>query len=92
MENNASSDAARAPVVGSWEETVNHRRWPGQAELPLVEFIRAVQAKGALAAVGQEVFSEEADALSPEEAGRVGGETTRSILRAARVTVPPIAS
>ncbi len=84
------SDAPRAQVTGSlWEDTVQHRRWPGQGELPLVEFIRAVQAKGSLAAVGQEVFSAEADQLAPEAAGRVAGKTIRSILDAAGVTPPP---
>ncbi len=84
------SDAPRAQVTGSlWEDTVQHRRWPGQGELPLVEFIRAVQAKGGLAAVGQEVFSTEADRLAPEAAGRVAGKTIRSILDAAGVTPPP---
>ena len=86
------SDAPRAKTAeAQWEETVNHRRWPGQGELPLVEFIRAVWAKGSLAAVGQEVFSLEADGMDAETAGRIAGETTRSILRAAGVTAPPFA-
>ena len=82
------SDAPRTPVMGSWEETVKHRRWPGQGELPLAEFIRTVQAKGALSAVGQEVFSEEADRLAPEAAGRIAGETTRAILQTVSAAVP----
>ncbi len=85
------SDTPRAKTVeAQWEETVNHRRWPGQGELPLVEFIQAVRNKGHLAAVGQEVFSLEADRLSPEAAGRVAGETTRSVLEAAGIVLPPL--
>lgn len=84
------SDAPHAKTANArWEETVNHRRWPGQGELPLIEFIRAVYAKGSLAAVGQEVFSLEADAMDPETAGRTAGETTWSVFRAAGVPVPP---
>ena len=71
------------------EDTIKHRRWPGQGELPVVEFIRAVHAKGALAAVGQEVFSLEADGMVPETAGRIAGETAWSILREAGVPVSP---
>lgn len=82
------SDAPRAQVTGSlMEDTIKHRRWPGRGELPLVEFIRAVQAKGSLAAAGEEVFSLEADAMTPEAAGRTAGETTRAVLRAAGVPV-----
>ena len=85
------SDAPRAKTADAqWEETVNHRRWPGQGELPLKEFIQTVRNKGHLAAVGQEVFSLEADRLSPEAAGRVAGETTRSALEAAGVGLPPL--
>ncbi len=84
------NDAPRAQITGSlMEDTIKHRNWPGQGELPVVEFIRAVHAKGGLAAVGQEVFSLEADAMAPEAAGRMAGETTWSILRQAGVPVSP---
>ena len=84
------NDAPAAQITGSlMEDTIKHRRWPGQGELPVVDFIRAVHAKGSLAAVGQEVFSLEADEMAPETAGRVAGETAWSILREAGVPVSP---
>lgn len=82
------NDAPRAQITESlMEDTIRHRRWPGQGELPVVDFIRAVHAKGQLMAVGQEVFSLEADAMSPEAAGRVAGETTRAALRDAGLQI-----
>ena len=69
------------------QDTLELRRWPGEGELPLVAFLRAVAAKGGLKAVGQEVFSLEADAMGAEQAGRKAGETTRAILAAAGIDV-----
>lgn len=71
------------------DDTIKHRRWPGKGELPVTEFIRAVHAKGGLRAVGQEVFSLDADAMPPEQAGRIAGETTWAAFRAAGVAVFP---
>ncbi len=67
------------------EDTIKYRRWPGQGELPVTEFIQAVFAKGGLAAVGQEVFSLEADQMPPEVAGRIAGETTWAALKKAGI-------
>lgn len=69
------------------EDTIKYRRWPGQGELPVTEFIQAVFAKGGLAAVGQEVFSLEADQMSPEVAGRIAGETTWAALKKAGIPI-----
>ena len=69
------------------EDTIKHRCWPGQGELPVTDLIRAVAAKGHLRAIGQEVFSLEADAMTAEDAGRVAGETTRAAFRKAGVPV-----
>ena len=70
------------------DDTIKYRRWPGQGELPITEFIRAVHAKGHLQAIGQEVFSLEANAMEPEEAGRVAGRTAWDAYRKAGVPVP----
>ncbi len=84
------NDAPIAQITGSLiEDTIKHRRWPGQGELAVIDFIQAVYAKGSLAAVGQEVFSLEADKMSPEAAGRIAGETTWAILKEAGVPVFP---
>ena len=85
------NDAPRAQITDSLiEDTIKHRRWPGRGELPVTDFIRAVADRKHLRATGQEVFSLEADALSPEEAGRIAGETTREALRAAGVATRPV--
>ena len=83
------SDAPARQVSATLiEDTIKHRQWPGQGELPVTGLIRAVAAKGHLQAIGQEVFSLEADAMAPEEAGRVAGETTWAAFREAGVPVP----
>ncbi len=84
------SDAPQRQIeVKLIDDTIKHRRWPGQGELPVTDFIRAVHAKGGLRAVGQEVFSLEADAMPPEQAGRIAGETTWAAFREAGVPVAP---
>lgn len=70
------------------DDTIMHRRWPGHGELPVQEFVRKVYEKGHLHAVGQEVFSLEADAMSPVEAGRIAGETTWALLKSVGIPVP----
>ena len=70
------------------DDTTKHRRWPGEGELPLVEFMRTLLAKGQVRTVGEEVFSLEADAMDAVAAGRKAGETTRAVLAAAGLTVP----
>jgi len=69
------------------EDTIKYRRWPGQGELPVTEFMQAIFAKGGIVAVGQEVFSLEADQMAPETAGRIAGETTRAALKTAGIPV-----
>ena len=67
---------------------MQHRRWPGEGELPLVEFVQALLAKGQVRTIGEEVFSLEADAMDAGSAGRKAGETTRAMLAAAGLTIP----
>jgi len=87
------SDAPAAQISDKLiDDTIKYRRWPGQGELPVIEFIRAVHAKGHLQAIGQEVFSLEADAMPPEEAGRVAGRTAWAAFRKAGVPVPACAA
>lgn len=73
--------------VGSslFDDTSNHRNFPGEGEMAVVEIISMIAAKGHLAHVGPEVFSLEADALSPVDVGRRCGDTTRDVLRRAGV-------
>ena len=83
------SDAPRRQIERKLiDDTMKHRRWPGEGELPLVDYVRALSAKGRLRTVGEEVFSQEADAVDAETAGRRAGRTTRAVLAAAGVRVP----
>lgn len=84
------SDAPLVPAAGPLaRETITARRWPGQGELPLHDFVRAVYAKGFLRAVGQKVFNPAAaDSRPAEEVGRVAGATVGAVLRAAGVPRP----
>lgn len=83
------SDAPLAQIERKLiDDTMKHRRWPGEGELPLIDFSRALLAKGHLRSVGEEVFSLEADAMDPQTAGSKAGTTTRAVLSAAGVPLP----
>lgn len=79
---------ALAPTLTMMAENLTARRWPGQGELPLRDFLRAIYAKGYLTTIGPEVFNSEVEQLPTEVVGRVAGETTRAALRAAGVPIP----
>lgn len=82
------SDAPRRQIEAKLiDDTMQHRRWPGEGELPLVEFMQALLARGEVRTIGEEVFSLETDAMSAETAGRKAGETTRAVLAAAGLTI-----
>ena len=87
-------DDAPLRLVGEnlLEDTLNHRNFPGQGELPVTEFIQAVFAKGYVDCVGPEVFTHEADAMTSAEVGRIAGDTTFAALRAAGISAPAAAT
>jgi sugar phosphate isomerase/epimerase len=68
-----------------FEDTVRFRKFPGEGELPVVEILTILQAKGHLRRIGPEVFSEEADALSPVAAGKRSAESLGQVLAAAGI-------
>jgi sugar phosphate isomerase/epimerase len=73
-------DAARTPTIDDYfEEAVTHREFPGEGELPVGELTGRLVGRG-LRHVGPEVFSARLDAMSPEDAGRLCAEKTRSFL------------
>ncbi len=83
------SEAPRGQIEAKLiDDTTKHRRWPGEGELPSAEFMRTPLAKRPVSTMGDEVFSLEADAMGAEAAGRRAGETTRTVLAAAGLTVP----
>jgi sugar phosphate isomerase/epimerase len=70
-----------------FEDTVRYRKFPGEGELPVVEILTILQEKGHLRHIGPEVFSDEADALSPEAAGKRSAESLWRVLDAAGIPI-----
>jgi sugar phosphate isomerase/epimerase len=68
------------------DDTLRYREFPGEGELPLIETLKIIKDKRHLRHIGPEVFSDEADKLSPEQAGKKSGDTTRRVLKAAGIS------
>lgn len=66
--------------ANSFEDTVFHRAFPLEGEMPVREILKTIIDKGNLVNIGSEVFSHEANAMTAEEAGRRSWETTWPIL------------
>ncbi len=65
-------------------ETMEARLLPGEGAIPLVRWLRILDAIGSTAPIGVEVFSKALDALPPVEVGRRCGAAARAVLAAAR--------
>ncbi len=79
------TDAAVPPVVDDYlEDTVHHRRLPGQGDIDLLRFVRTMDAIGATCPYSVEVGPDELGELPPTQLGELLGTTTRSVLTAAR--------
>ena len=75
------SDATALPLGGSlYNDQMHHRVAPGDGVFPIHELMRALRATGGLHQVGPELFSDDADALRPEELGKRIGEANRAAL------------
>ena len=70
-----------------FEDTVRFRKFPGEGQLPVVEILKILHQKGQLRHIGPEVFSDEADELSPAAAGKRSAESLGRVLEAAGI--PP---
>jgi hypothetical protein len=81
--NCAIAQAQRGATL--FEDTVRFRKFPGEGELPIVEILTILHQKGQLRRIGPEVFSDEADAMSPEIAGKRSGESLRRVLHTAGI-------
>jgi sugar phosphate isomerase/epimerase len=80
------ADGARIPRGNSLlEDCVRFRMFPGEGDLPIIEPLRIIYGKGSLRSIGPEVFSDSADALSAEEAGRLSGTSLRHSLTSAGI-------
>jgi sugar phosphate isomerase/epimerase len=65
-------------------ETMSARLLPGEGAIPVVRWLRWLDAIGCTAPIGVEVFSSALDALPPVEVGRRCGAAARAVLAAAR--------
>ena len=66
------------------EDTLHHRRAPGEGNADLARFVRTMDAIGATCPYTLEVISDEIVKLPPTELGQRLGTTTRRVLEAAR--------
>lgn len=66
------------------EDTLHHRRAPGEGDADLVRFVQTMDAIGATCPYTLEVISDEIAKLPPAELGERLGTTTRRVLQAAR--------
>jgi sugar phosphate isomerase/epimerase len=70
----------RPPAPGAVYTPMGGRLLPGEGELPLVEWLAVILRRDPQLTVGVEVFSDELNALRPEEAAGRVAETTRAVL------------
>lgn len=68
-------------------DTLHHRQLPGEGELPVRAFLRALEVAGVRAPVSVEVLSDVLDARAPAEAARLVADATRRLLAGAGVTL-----
>jgi sugar phosphate isomerase/epimerase len=78
------NDAPAEPADDLIAETLNARLLPGEGAIPLVRWLRILDAIGSRAPIGVEVFSATLDRLPPVEVGRRCGAAARAVLAAAR--------
>jgi sugar phosphate isomerase/epimerase len=78
-------DTAIPRVVDDYlEDTLHHRRAPGEGDADLVRFVRTMDAIGARCPYSMEVISDEIVKLPPTELGVRLGNSARRVLEAAR--------
>ena len=78
------NDAPAEPAADLVVETLNARLVPGEGAIPLVRWLRILDAIGSSAPIGVEVFSAALDRLPPLEVGRRCGAAARALLAQAR--------
>jgi sugar phosphate isomerase/epimerase len=78
------NDAPAEPAGSLLEETTSARLLPGEGAIPLVAWLRTLDAIGSRAPIGVEIFSHANDRLPPLEVGRRCGDAARRVLARAR--------
>lgn len=74
---------AKLQAPTPFEDLFHHRVPPGEGDFDLVRLIRLLDGMGGLSSVGVEMFSDEFDAMSAEEAGHRAGSSLRAVLEEA---------
>lgn len=77
------NDGPLAPEADLVEATLHDRRLPGDGEFDLTSLVSVLDAIGADAPYGVEVFSDELHALSPADAAQRAALATRRVIEAA---------
>lgn len=75
-------DGYAEPVGDRFHDSLHFRQLPGEGELPLVDILRRLLAKGPLPPIGPEVFNDDLAALPLPDAARRSAEVTRQFLSA----------
>jgi sugar phosphate isomerase/epimerase len=78
------NDAPAEPSGDLLTETTRARLLPGEGAIPLVAWLRTLDAIGSRAPIGVEIFSDANDRLPPLEVGRRCGEAARRVIARAR--------
>ncbi|WP_336965248.1 sugar phosphate isomerase/epimerase family protein [Sphingobium aquiterrae] len=83
------ADACRGTGWKNLIADVAFRGFAGDGSLDVARMVKPLAASGALKTIGPEVFGHEIAALSLDDLGRRGGETTQLVLAATRPPPPP---
>jgi sugar phosphate isomerase/epimerase len=76
-------DGAREPVRDRFHDSLHHRELPGDGELPVLDYLRRIAAKGPLPAVGPEIFNDRLVALPALDVALASADAARRMIRAA---------
>lgn len=79
------NDAPAKPSPNLIEETMHHRRLPGDGEIDLVDILDRLRGGGCEAPLGIEVFNDELNALPSAEVAQRAGECARQFAGSAEV-------
>jgi sugar phosphate isomerase/epimerase len=75
-------DAPAIPAADLAHESLHERLIPGEGELDLGAFLRAILAAGTPPLIGPEVFSDRTQEIPAEWLGRLLGESSRALVAA----------
>lgn len=68
------------PTSNLIEDGLGFRAFAGEGDLPILAILKILKNKGSVEMVGPETFSNIADGMTPEEAGKKDGQTVRNVI------------